>query len=194
MYKTIADVNGIAPVSFDSNYLKPRFYLYRDAAVSHIAKMAASAKDYFVRNGVADCLLSIDEKDGTATVQESGGTSISWKTQETPEVKPLKRPLSLEEMKGMCDERYFIEGIVEVDVADLIDNDLEAYLDILSEKLTGTSLLMDIESYIVGCDDETLLICVSGDASGAIDDLEAGDSEYRDADFFEPEEEDSANP
>ena len=54
---------------------------------------------------------------------------------------------------------------VEVDLHEIIDNDLEGLLDILSERATGSPLLMDISYRIVGHENDTLKIEVDGDIS-----------------------------
>ena len=55
--------------------------------------------------------------------------------------------------------------IVEVDLSDVIDNDLEGFLDLLSERAVNSPLLMDISYRIVGHDGDTLKIEVDGDTS-----------------------------
>lgn len=55
---------------------------------------------------------------------------------------------------------------VEISLHDLIDNDLEGILDLLSEKATGSPLLQDITYRVVGCvPPHTLYIEVDGDDS-----------------------------
>jgi hypothetical protein len=60
--------------------------------------------------------------------------------------------------------------IVEVDLSEIIDTDLEGFLDILSERATGSPLLMDISYRIVSVENDTLKIEVDGDTS-AIEEL-----------------------
>lgn len=65
------------------------------------------------------------------------------------------------------DSDGWVEGLVRVEINELIRNDLEGFLDILSERLTGSGLLADINYSVQGCDgpnDEVVLL-VSGDAS-----------------------------
>lgn len=55
---------------------------------------------------------------------------------------------------------------VRVDLCEVIDNDLEGFLDILSERATGGPLLMDISYRVVAVEqDSTLVIEVDGDDS-----------------------------
>lgn len=65
------------------------------------------------------------------------------------------------------DSDGWVEGLVRVEINELIRNDLEGFLDILSERLTGSGLLADINYSVQGYDgpkDEVVLL-VSGDAS-----------------------------
>jgi hypothetical protein len=64
---------------------------------------------------------------------------------------------------------FKLPKVVEVSLHDLIDNDLDHILDLLSEKATGSPLLQDITYRVVGCvPPHTLYIEVDGDDS-AID-------------------------
>ena len=62
----------------------------------------------------------------------------------------LREPLTKKEIKEKMDENGYIVGNVLVDTDDMIDNDMEGFLDILSERLTGTPCLIDINYRIVG--------------------------------------------
>lgn len=63
-----------------------------------------------------------------------------------------------------------VSGIVRVDLHEIIDTDLEGFIDLCSERLVGSTLLMDVNYRIVGVEGETLLIDVSGDPSMVVDD------------------------
>lgn len=52
--------------------------------------------------------------------------------------------------------------IVDVELYEIIDNDFEGFLDILSERVSDTVLLTDISYRIVGHDGDTLKIEVDG--------------------------------
>lgn len=80
---------------------------------------------------------------------------------------PLDTP---EKGKAYLDEQGYVSATVSVDLADLIDNDLEGVLDILSEKLVGNDLLMDIDYRVGGTgpgNPGAVLLKVSGDPSMA---------------------------
>jgi predicted RNA-binding Zn-ribbon protein involved in translation (DUF1610 family) len=65
------------------------------------------------------------------------------------------------------DEDGWVSGIVSVHLSDAVDNDLEGWLDLLSEALVDDSLLMDITYKVVGLGggEDELLVEVRGDAS-----------------------------
>jgi hypothetical protein len=62
---------------------------------------------------------------------------------------------------------------VRVELAEIVDNDLEGFLDLLSEKHTRSNLLMDIDYKIVGYTDDALIIEVSGDYSAILNEEES---------------------
>lgn len=68
-----------------------------------------------------------------------------------------QQPLSKEKMMQNKNENGYIEGKVMVHLSDIIDNDLEGFLDLLSEKLIGSPLLMDINYDVV---DSTAEVCI----------------------------------
>ena len=77
----------------------------------------------------------------------------------------LGKPLTKKAMKVIKNKDNIVEGIISVCLADVIDNDLESFLDEISEKLTGSPLLMDINYSIVGGAGQTIFLKVSGDVS-----------------------------
>lgn len=82
----------------------------------------------------------------------------------------LMKPLTKEQMKVMVDEKCYIKGIVPVELSDMIDCSLDEFLDMLSEKLTDSPCLMEINYNIVGViNDYTVAMEVSGDVSEILD-------------------------
>ncbi len=65
----------------------------------------------------------------------------------------------------------YVKGYIQIDISDMIDNDYEAFLDTISEKLVGSSLLQDIDYDVVGLADESneLILRVSGNVSQIIE-------------------------
>ncbi len=83
----------------------------------------------------------------------------------------LLRPFTQSEIRANLDKEGFISGNVVLDLADVIDRDLEGFLDLISEKLVDSSLLMDVGYEFVGkSGDGRLVIKVTGDPSDVLDD------------------------
>lgn len=83
----------------------------------------------------------------------------------------MQKPYTMEQMKEALrgEGEGYIEGVVAVDLSDVIDNDLEGFLDLISYKMTGTELLMDITYNVVGHEEDMLFIRVRGDVSNIVD-------------------------
>ena len=71
----------------------------------------------------------------------------------------------MDEMKWRASIRGEVKGIVPILMEDLLDMNLDEFLDSLAEKLTGSSLLLDTRYEIVGHLENTLLLEVRGDPS-----------------------------
>lgn len=84
-------------------------------------------------------------------------------------MKALSKPLSKRQLRLRQDENGYVTDVVRVDLDDVIVRDREGFLDLLSTRLTGDELLMDIEYNVVGHDGDTLFIRVSGNVSGILD-------------------------
>lgn len=67
----------------------------------------------------------------------------------------LTKPYTQEQIKDLSKDKLWISGIVKMDVSDLIDHDFEQFLDLCSDKLTDTELLMEIDYKVVGFDKDT---------------------------------------
>lgn len=78
-------------------------------------------------------------------------------------------PLTKEAVCRYKDDNNYIRGIVKVELSDMIGNDLDVFLDLISEKLTGSPLLMDIGYEPVSVFEEGLYLLVSGDVSEICD-------------------------
>ena len=108
------------------------------------------------------------EKESDTHGDEAEAALISHKEKCYP-VGPLTEKL----IRRYMDGDNFIHGIVKVELSDMIDNDLEAFLDFLSEKLTGGSLLMEISYEPVSvCDDGEIYLLVSGDVTKILKKIE----------------------
>jgi len=83
---------------------------------------------------------------------------------------PRTSPMTIDEIKQTRNEDNYVDGIVAVALCDIIDNNLAGFLDILSEKLVGSPLLMDVNYDVVGTvADYGILIRVVGDVSSILD-------------------------
>lgn len=92
----------------------------------------------------------------------------------------LKKPLGKSQIMARMDRDGYIKGVVAVDLEDVIDGDREAFLNVISTKLVGSDLLMDISYRLVGQRDDVLYIEVIGDPSEALQFAEGtGSKEWR---------------
>lgn len=85
----------------------------------------------------------------------------------------LKRPYTIEELQENMNENCYVTGCIAVPLSDIIDHDLEEFLDLIAMKLTGSELLMDINYnavavYDVDSNDTSIIIEVHGDVSEII--------------------------
>lgn len=88
----------------------------------------------------------------------------------------LTDPLSREQVEELVTksvELYgvddFVSGVVEIGLSEVIERDLEQFLDLCSERLIGNDLLMQVDYDVVGHDGNMLHVKVSGDVSEALD-------------------------
>lgn len=82
----------------------------------------------------------------------------------------LTKPMTYEEIKENMDDNCFIKGNIVINLSEIIDNDFEGFLDIISNRLVGSPLLMDINYNVVGCENgDVLIIQVRGDVSNIIE-------------------------
>lgn len=95
-----------------------------------------------------------------------------------PSMEPvLDEPITAARLRSlyeaMGNEVKPVTGVVRVDLGEVIDLNLEGFLDLLSERLTGTPLLGDIQYQVVGLgrSEDELLIRVSGDVTQIVDDM-----------------------
>jgi hypothetical protein len=85
-----------------------------------------------------------------------------------PIEKALFRPLTVEQVKQRVDEHNHIEGIVRIDLTDVVYDTEESFLDRLSKALVGDTTLTCISQVVVGELDGFILVKVGGDASARL--------------------------
>lgn len=75
----------------------------------------------------------------------------------------LDEPLTHDDVLKLADKNGYITGVVRVAFSEVIENDIEGFLDILSERLLETDLLSELSCYVVGVEDgKSLLVQVYG--------------------------------
>lgn len=86
------------------------------------------------------------------------------------EVNVLEKPFTHEELKDMTkDDDIYIEGVVRISLDDIISNDFEVFLDIISDKLVESEVgLLDISYKAVGVDNGDILIMAGGVLSDSL--------------------------
>jgi len=85
-----------------------------------------------------------------------------------PEV--LRKPLSMTAMKKLAKKNNgWIYGVVLVYLSEVMRLDLDGLLDLISNRLTGTDILMQASYEIVGHTQDTILLFVEGDASAILE-------------------------
>lgn len=88
----------------------------------------------------------------------------------------LYGPLPEEIISANTDENGYIEGVIKINLTDIIYSDFEQFLDTISEALVGNDLLMDTSYEIIGlCPEEknTLFILIRGDATSVLESFQS---------------------
>jgi hypothetical protein len=96
----------------------------------------------------------------------------------------LTRPLTAAQIRRQMDADGVVEGVVAIELDDVIDNDRDRVVELLSELLVDNTALEDIEYELLGNDGDMLHLHVRGDASNLVED------EEEDEDPDEDEEDD----
>lgn len=90
----------------------------------------------------------------------------------------LYGPLPEEVISANTDENGYIEGVIKLNLSDIINADYEQFLDTLSKALVENDLLMDPSYEIISlCPEEknTFFILVRGDATTVIESFQPYD-------------------
>jgi len=95
----------------------------------------------------------------------------------------LTRPLTQAQIRRQMDANGYVEGVIPVDLDEIIDSDRDAFLAMLSEMLTDSPDLDDLEYEVVGHDGDMLHVLVSGDATTLLDEADEEEEEDEEDDF-----------
>ena len=82
----------------------------------------------------------------------------------------LTAPLSTDELVAAADSNGYVTANIEVEVATIINHDLEGFLDALSLAVTGTEVLTDITYTPFAVKGESIIFTVSGNISLVLED------------------------
>jgi hypothetical protein len=74
----------------------------------------------------------------------------------------LRQPLSKKEIQKQMEETGRVEGVIAVDLRDIIDASFKEFVDAISEKVTGRYLLQDISFWLIGVLKGKALVEVNG--------------------------------
>lgn len=114
------------------------------------------------REGLLKNLLFMAGK--TSSIEPEEHVTVSGK-------EYLCAPLSEITIRKHMDKDNYISGAIKIHISDMIDNDLESFLDFISNELVGSELLMNIDYKMIGlCKEEenALYLLVSGDVSNVL--------------------------
>lgn len=89
-----------------------------------------------------------------------------------PETPLLREPLDASTIRARLDEYGYVTGCVAVETDEMIEGDLESFLDLISERLVGSSLGMDLSYRAVGVDDGDVVFEVTLDPSAVLDEAD----------------------
>jgi hypothetical protein len=86
-------------------------------------------------------------------------------------------PYTIDEIRKNCetmsDGSQWISGIVAIDLPEIIDGDLDEFLDLASSLLVGSPLLMDIETMPVEVEDGVILFRITGCVDAILESVDA---------------------
>ena len=87
-------------------------------------------------------------------------------------IKVLEKPYTNKEILEKVDKDGWIKGNIAIEMSDMIDNDLEGFLDLLGEMLIGNCCMMQPNYTPIGVDENGLIILsVEGDVNFLLNDI-----------------------
>jgi hypothetical protein len=156
----------------------------RAVALLNISK--EDAERLLENGGNAEEGLTYCKEAGAATILLCNGECEILRLTDIPELPGtpnsqivIKTP---EEVIADRDKDNMVRGYVSLHLSDAIDNDYEAFLDILSENLVSSDLLMDVNYSVAGIDrsePNTLYFEVTGDVSTVLETMDDEETAMR---------------
>lgn len=162
---TAADEQGVSLVGIDSKnwqrFLDDAFNDGGEARVTLVSDLAERNEDgSHTDYGWQTILTALDLVRAYHGNRDFDARTLDGRT--VPRIHPAMARRALESNDGL------VEGIVSVPLSDLVhNNNFERFLDILSEKMIGNDLLMDIVYRLVGAYPERELVNIQ--VSGVVD-------------------------
>ncbi len=102
-------------------------------------------------------------EDSIARVQDSGWIPLP------PDEDILYEPMTPDQIKSELDPDGFVTGRILIDMDHVAGLDLDSFYDLISERLVGSDLGMDISYKVVGVSDGSVVVQVSLDPSAVLD-------------------------
>jgi hypothetical protein len=102
-------------------------------------------------------------EDSIARVHDSGWVPLP------PDDDILYEPMTLDQIKSGLSSDGFITGKILVDMDSVVGLDPESFYDLISERLVGSDLGMDITYQVVGANNGSVVVQASLDPSAVLD-------------------------
>ena len=109
--------------------------------------------------------LAVETEHGTLYLDPDEESTVERGVGST-DCEPLTTPLDLAACREFIDSDGRVYGVVAVTVGELTENALEEVLDLLSTRLVGSEVLLDIQFEAVGVRDGAVLVKVTGQLDG----------------------------
>ena len=124
-----------------------------DAAVD-----AASQKNISIRSRT----LNVEKNNIPCDLPRVRASVAEALAREYGDMKPLTEPLTKKQFLAQFNEFGIVRGVVVIYLDDLISVNLKGFLDLISTKLIGSDLLMDVAYYVCGYNSGEIHISVAG--------------------------------
>lgn len=109
--------------------------------------------------------LAIETEHGTLYLDPDEESTVE-RGVASSDCEPLTTPLDLTACREIIDSDGWVRGVIAASLDELVENDLEDVLDLLSRRLVGANVLLDIEFEAIGLRDGAILVKVTGRMDG----------------------------